>query len=222
MKHLFLSTLFFILFVNNTVYCQSDSNPNSQYLGTTSGLYILNSASKEKIKTVFLFKDFNHQTIIYDDSNKQFKLNNFNIDLVNNSFVSKVNKDTLFTFTSIPKVIVNNREFVKKDNFIHEKFVEGKKIDFYRKFFSVKKEQSFDKMTGKLIKPEHYVEKRSYLLIDNLKKKTMYFSKLNKKKILKFLNESDRNKVISYSKKEKLSFKKAVDLKKILNYYNSI
>ncbi len=227
MKYLNILFTLFVLF-SYTIHSQSgalggsDSNPNSQHLGTTAGIYLLNSSSKSKIAKIFLFNSFQNDAVIFDANSKKYKISNFNIDLITNSFVSKVSKDTLFTFSSISKAVIQNREFSKMNNFIHEKLAEGDKINFYIKHFSKRKEKEVDKMNGKLIKPEHYVSKLEYILIDEIKKETISLSRLRKKKVISLLNEDYRSQVITYAKKNKLSFKDKIDLKQILQYYNSI
>ncbi|MHB0754223.1 hypothetical protein [Polaribacter sp. M15] len=222
--------LIIILLVLNTIVIQAqsaalggtDSNPNSQHLGTTAGIYVLSPKSKVNIKKVFLFDNFNNKAIIVDRSNKKFKITNFNIDLVSNLFVSKFKNDSLYTFTNINKAFVNNREYIKKEKYIYEKSVEGDKLNLYLKLFSKRKEKEFDKMNGKLIKPEHFVKKKEYIFENVTNNKSASFSRLKKKVIINLIDGKLKNQVVTFAKKNKLSFKRYTDLKKILNYYNKL
>ncbi|MDE0535696.1 hypothetical protein, partial [Tenacibaculum sp. L6] len=219
----FISILFFLTTI--LTYSQSSffivqSNPDTEFVRTSSGLYKMTNPENE-IKRLYYFKSFKNKAVI-KDSKKEFKINNFNIDLVDNNFVSKINNDTIFVFNELNKAFINNKEFIKKDNIIYEILVNGDRIELKVKHFSEKRDEIIDNLTGKILKPKHYIPKKEYVLLDKSSLKTSTFKKIKKKNIINLVDNEFKNDLIRFSKKEKLSFKNEKELKKILNYYNSL
>jgi len=219
----FITILFFL--TNILTYSQSSffivqSNPDTEFIRTSSGLYKMANPENET-KRLYYFESFKNKAVI-KDSKKEFKINNLNIDLVDNSFVSKINKDSIFVFTNLKKAFINNKEFIKKDNSIYEILVSGKKIELKVKYFSEKRDEIIDNLTGKTLKPKHYIQKKEYVLLDKLSLETSTFKKIKKKNIINLVDKEFKDDLIRFSKKEKLSFKNEKELKKILNYYNSL
>lgn len=226
MKKIQILTMILLFMISNFIYSQSsfkivDSSPESNFSKTSSGFYRM-SETKEKIKRVFYYDKFNNKAIIFNENNKKYKINNFNIDLIDNSFVSKINNDSLFVFSTLEKALINNKEFIKKENSIYEVLVKGEKIDLIARFISSKREEIIDKLNGKVITPAHYRVKKEYVLVDKISDKTLDFKKIKKKTILSFINKKDKNKLINYATEKKLSFRKEKHVKQILNYYNSL
>ncbi|MDO6674821.1 hypothetical protein Q4517_04580 [Tenacibaculum sp. 1_MG-2023] len=226
MKKIQILAMILLFMINNLVYSQSsfrvvDSSPKSSFSKTSSGFYRMSEA-KGKIKRVYYYEKFNNKAIILNVNKKKYKINNFNIDLIDNSFVSKINNDSLFVFSNLEKAYINNKEFIKKGNSIYEVLVEGKKVDLKVSFISFKREEIIDKLNGKVIKPAHYRIKKEYVLVDKISDKVSNLNKIKKKTILSFIDKKNKKMLISYAKKKKLSYRKEKDVEQILKYYNSL
>ncbi|RKF04619.1 hypothetical protein C8N26_1292 [Tenacibaculum lutimaris] len=223
-KNVFLITL---LFTFSAIYSQSslvtiNRNQDLGLFNSSSGVYEMMNNVKQ-IKKLYYFKSFNNKTIINIKNGKKYKINNFNLDLVDNLFVSKVNNDSLFVFSSIESAIINNREFIKQDGGIYEVLVKGKRVNFKIRYYSEKKDEVIDRLNGKVVKPMRFVLKKEYYLVNNKTSSLKILNKLNKKKLLKFIEDNKlENEVLNFIKKKKLSFKKEEEIKQILNYYNSL
>ncbi|WP_299008920.1 hypothetical protein [uncultured Tenacibaculum sp.] len=227
MKKIQLFTVILLFMFNNLIYSQSsfriiDSGPKNSFTKTSSGFYRTSSETSENLKRVHYYEDFNNKAIIFDKDNKKYKINNFNIDLIQNYFISKINKDSLFVFSSINKVIINKKEFLKKDNKIYEVLAKGNRLNLEVNFISSMREEIIDKLNGKIVKPAHYIIKKEYLLENKVHGKKIKLKKIKKKLIFNHIEKSLKKQVQLYVDTNNLSFRKEEDLKNILNYYNSL
>lgn len=226
MKKIQNLAMIFLFMFNSLIYSQSslrvvDSSPKSTFSKTSSGFYRM-SETKESIKRVYYYEDFYNEAVIFDINKKKYKINNFNIDLIDNYFVSKINKDSLFVFSTLDKAKIGGKEFIIENNNIYEVLVEGKRLNLNIGFLSSKKEELIDKLNGKVIKPAHYRISKKYILKDRINGKVLNFKKIKKKLLFKHIDKNLKKEVESYIKENNLSFRREKDVKSILNYYNSL
>ena len=219
--------LYFILLLSNiSLSAQSlgnlDSNPNTAYMVTSAGLYIMSSTTGKPIKKLFLYKDFYNPSVIYTNSKVNYMINNINVDLIDQNFVSAYKKDSLFTFTNVDKVKINDKIFLKKNKTILEVISQGKKVNLYIRYFAKKKEQELDKMNGSVSKPERFVLRKEFIFENAITKQLSKHRKIKRSIFLSMLDSKSKDRVTKYAKKNNLSYKNINELKKIINYYNSL
>jgi len=171
----------------------------------------------------YLFDEWDNKAIVYTKDNYTYSLKNINLNIKRNSFVSKVGKDSVFTFdmNNIDKIIINRK--IYKSVFSED----GKRI-----YQVVYENTNFSILRGFTIQtvpssPNPMVNRR----VDRLVRKQVLFLKkddavkkfkLNKRKVLGLVNAADEEDVLRYAKDEKLSFRKEEDLNKILEYSSSL
>lgn len=197
-----------------------DSNPDTGFKPIAPGVYKMTTDTND-VKDLYYFKSFDNTSVI-EFSGKSYKINNLNVDITNNNFVSQVANDSLFVFSNLDKAFINNKEFIKKDNSIYEVLVNGNKITLEIKNLAVLRDEIIDRLTGKPLQPKKYILKKEYIINNKQTESISSLRKLKKKSILSFINKKYKKEVLDFSKKQKLSFKDEKDLKKILNYYNSL
>ncbi len=204
--------LFYLLFIITIT-------ANSQ-ITYKKGNYIFYKAEKSnKTKgTKFLLKKFVHNGVITTFYNKSYETANINIDLTTNNFVSKINKDSLFVYNNLKKVVIDGDVFEKRGDKIFRVISKGKKISLYKYSFKEKTKPRIDKYSKEIKSPSKWKLREEYFYEKNgngLKK-----IKLKKRNFLKLLKSNKY--VKEFIKKESLSIKKDKDLEKILNYYNNL
>jgi hypothetical protein len=161
----------------------------------------------------FLFDSWNNFASIYINNKKKIDLQNINFNTQNSTFISKISKDSIFTFYYIDKVIINDRVFIQINNKFYENIASFNNSSLL-KAYSLEIVPEKHKITNTIIGPGKYEIKSEYFLNynGNLEK-----FKLRKKDILNKSN-SRKNIVIRYVKNNKLSFSKEEDVIKIFNF----
>ncbi len=171
----------------------------------------------------FLFKNWNSFIILKNELGKETVLNNANFNTKVGTF-ALATKESIYLLDVVryKKIIFNDKIFLNTYNPINksrrylETIYDSNKFKFLKDHTLVIKETE---NAGGYIKGKiKYINKpKYYYSADNA------FKEINLKKtdILK-LFEGKSDQILSFSKKEKLSFKKEDDLKKIFTYYNSL
>jgi hypothetical protein len=172
--------------------------------------------------TEYLFDEWNNYAIIHTEDNQKFGLKNINLNIKQNSFVSKIDNDSLFTFNfnNIKKVEINGKIYKNyywnDDNRVYEIIYEGNGWSIIKGFKIVEVTGSANPMLNRT--RDRLVRKWFYYLKDD---KGIHHFKLSRGKILKVLDisEAEKSKIIDYSKRNKLSFKDEDEVKQILEFY---
>ena len=169
--------------------------------------------------SVHLFPEWNNRGVIITNEGQKFGLNNININIERNTFEAKISQDTLFTFNfnNIDRFVINNRVFknfyYSNDNRIFELIYESKDVTIMKGHRVQLVEGSANPMVNR--KNDKYVQKSSMFVKRGSKIENF---KLNKKKVLGLFNDSEKiKKIEDYADSNRLSFKKAEDVKKILS-----
>jgi len=207
---------------NNAQALSSAGNANVQQHGTAS--YFINP--KREVKgSIHLLEKWDNRAVMVTLDGSKYRVDNININLKNQSFESKFSKDSLFTysFNALDRFIINNKVyknfFYNEDNNIYEIIHES---DAYTLLKANKLElvegsanPMLNRKSDKYIKKTHY-----YVKTDN---KISRF-KMKKKKILKLISkdETTRDAVEAYAKKNNYSFRKDHHVSKILEYVQTM
>lgn len=193
------------------------ANSNSSY---GSAMRFVNPARPIE-GNVHLFDGWNNTAVIHTTDNQQFLLKNINLNLKRNTFESKIDDNQIFTFNfnNIDRFVVNNKVYKNfywnDDSKVYEMVYEGNDFQLLKGYNVTLVEGSANPMLGR--KNDRYVKKPHFYLRQDGKIKTF---KLKKKRVLKLTNgdEAKADMIIDYAKRNKLSFKKAYDVKKILEF----
>ncbi|MGK0422052.1 MAG: hypothetical protein ACJAVE_000738 [Polaribacter sp.] len=171
----------------------------------------------------YLFDEWDNGARIYTKDNNKFSLKNINLNIKRNSFVSKLGKDSIFTYNmnNIDKIIIDRK--IYKNIFSEE----GKRV-----YQVVYEETNFSILKGFSIQtvfssPNPMVNRKSDRLV---RKEVLYLKKdnavkrfkLTKKRVLGLVSANNKKEVLRYAKDEKLSFRKEQDIHKILEYSNTL
>ena len=238
MKNISLPVFYFLFLLNSSLFAQEDTTNNIGF--SQNSAINLSAAASTNVqahgrsgyfynpKTIvegseYLFDVWENLAFVFTKDNYKYSLKNINLNIKTNSFVSKISKDSIFTFNmnNVEKIVINNK--VYKNVFSQD----GKKICevlYDSDNFSILKSFSLQRVEAS---PNPMVNQKNDRII---RKKTFYLLKddsfrkfrLRKRKVLKLIDESLLDEVKSYVKKNKLSFRKEIDLKQILNYYNGL
>ena len=169
--------------------------------------------------SIYMFEDWFNQAILQTKDKKRMALNNVNYNIRRNRIAAKFSRDSLFVLdlASLDKVIINGQSFKKLDpdldGRIFEVIFETEKADLLSFHFLKIVEGSANPMVNRKVdKFKHSKELLLYMDGDLIP------LRLKKKEILKVLakNESEENAIIGYYKENRLSYKNAADLKKVL------
>jgi hypothetical protein len=171
----------------------------------------------------YLFDEWGNRAVVFTKDNYTYSLKNINLNIKRNSFVSKLGKDSIFTFNmnNIDRIII--KEKIYKSVFSED----GKRISqviyentdcLILKGFSI---QTVPSSPNPMVnrKVDRLVRKQVlFLKKDNAIKRF----KLTKRRVFDLINPDNKEAVLTYAKEKKLSFRKEEDLNKILEYSSSL
>lgn len=193
------------------------ANSNNSF-GASATFY---NPARPREGSVHLFKNWNNTAVIHTTDDQQFLLKNINLNLERNTFESKIDENEIFTFNfnNIDKFVVNNKIYKNfywnDDSKVYEVIYEADKFQLLKGYNVTLVEGSANPMLGR--KNDRYVKKPHFYLREDGKIKGF---KLKKSRVLKLVDgdEAKADKIINYAKDNKLSFKKAYDVKRILEF----
>lgn len=171
----------------------------------------------DKNNDLYTFPNWNNTGVIYLDS-KAYHLANINFNVTRNSFDSRINRKKLFAFKSsrIDSVSINNLMFKKFGNSFYEVLCENDSNVFLKKH-----DITFQKGIENRLGGGTLGKTKTLLAFNYLVKSGDVFKRveLNKSSILELLvSESDRESLINYVKKERLSYKRVKDVTKMFEF----
>lgn len=167
----------------------------------------------------YLFNDWRNSARIYVMNSQSFLLKNINLNLMRNTFETKVAADSLFTFNfnNIEKIVINNKTYknyyYNDDNRVCEVIFESDEYAILKGFKVELVEGSANPMLNRTA--DKYVRKRNYFIKT---KNTVKPFRLKKSRVMKLVAEHKTEEILAYAKQNKLSFKKEADVKKILEF----
>jgi hypothetical protein len=143
---------------------------------------------------------------------------NFNVKL--EQFVINVAKDSLFTLkkTRVSLIEYDSKAFVIFNNKYYERLSDGE-LTILKDYYLTIKPGAVDPISKSKISEDQYLIKSRYY---SKKGQIIEELRVSKKNILKLLSKEKINKIKGYIKENNYSVKNDLDLKKILNYYNSL
>ena len=166
----------------------------------------------------YLFDTWKNDAIIETKDNKKFRLRNINIDLRRNSFQSRIDNDSIFTFNlnNIEKFVINNKVF---KNVFYDGGKRVYQVVYESDAYSILKAYDVKLISGSpnpMVNRmrDKYVRKESYFLKQDNKVKPF---RLTKRKLQTLIGDETKiNELDAYMKKYKLSYKKELDVQKAL------
>ena len=207
----------------------SIANNQAQAMGTAShglassygSIVSVSNPRRRTEGTFYMYDNWQNYAVIHTSDNQKFALRNINLNLQRNVFEARVEGDSIFTFNfnNIDKFIVNGVEFKNyywnDDNRVYQVIYEGEDLQLLKGFKVDLVEGSANPMLNRA--NDRYVRKEYYFVRE--KGKISKF-KLKKSKILKLVggDEGKANEILNYARRNKLSFSKENDVKKILEY----
>ncbi len=231
-----MKRILFILVVSAVTFnlsAQSTETTNTSFANAAD--IALNSAGSNNVRahgTAFLFVNPKRQTegsfylfdtwkndaIIETKDNKKFRLRNINIDLRRNSFQSRIDNDSIFTFNlnNIEKFIINNKVF---KNVYYDGGKRVYQVVYESDDYTILKAYDVKLISGSpnpMVNRmrDKYVRKESFFLKQDNKVKPF---RLTKRKIQTLVGDETKiNELDAYMKKYKLSYKKELDVQKAL------
>tara|TARA_B100000787_G_C16198053_1_gene302480 strand:+ start:3283 stop:3990 length:708 start_codon:yes stop_codon:yes gene_type:complete len=205
---------------NNNESLSSGASSNIQAHGSSAYFY---NPRIPVDGSEYLFDEWENRAIVYTKDKYTYSLKNINLNIKRNSFVSKVGKDSVFTFdmNNIDKIIINRKiyksVFSENGKRIYQVIYEDTNFSILRGFTIQRVPSSPNPMVNR--KTDRLVRKRIlFLKKDNAVKRF----KLTKKRVLGLVNVANEEEVLRYAKDKKLSFRKEEDLNKILEYSGSL
>jgi len=175
--------------------------------------------------SIYFYDKWSNYAIVETKDRKRFAVNNINLNLRRNRFISKIGQDSLFIFNmeKVNKIIIDGKSFKRIDSEvggrIFELLFESDDVSIL-KFHKVKLiESSANPMVNR--KTDRFVKKESLFAYQDGK---VFDFKLRKKDVLKLItsNETEESKLIEYYTKNKLSYKSIKDLRQVLSSINTI
>ncbi|MBT8268335.1 MAG: hypothetical protein KJN59_03855, partial [Bacteroidia bacterium] len=157
--------------------------------------------------------------------NQQYLMKNINLNLQRHTFESKIAQDTLFTFNfnNIDKFVVNNKVYRNyywdDDNRVYEVIYDGKDYQVIKGFKLEIIEGSANPMLNR--RSDKYAKKEAYYIRKEGKIKPFRLSKGRIMKLFKSDEEKSKE-LLQFVRENKLSFKKEYDIRRLLEFSDSI
>ncbi len=234
-----------LLTILNILFVISSFSQNAEVIGGTTGnnqgMFSssgINNGQGVWVKSVnkdnpvdgspYLFEDeITHNKSVVYTYDKKYQVAGLNYNVYFDRFDVKVSQDSVFSINSnsIKKVVSNNKEFVRIKNeegkmrfYEYIGNIDGNKLIIAYKTQIV--EAPISPLTQEKIRNDKIVIKENHFILseDNF----LSDFKLKKNNIIKLLASDKKQNVLNYAKDYNLDFKETQDLKKILQYYNSL
>lgn len=229
MKRLIFS---FCLLATSIAFAQNSNVENNaaQTINTVLGAanngygssFKFNNPRRATIGTYYLFDKWDNYAQIVTTDGKTYSIRNLNLNIRQNSFESKVDSENIFVFNfnNIQKFIINNKAYKKffsqEGGKVYQIIYEHTDYTILKGFDVELIEGSANPMVNR--KNDKYVRKDYYAIKKGDEIKRM---RLRKKNIVKLIGQKKQNEILDYAKTQELSFKKEIDVKKILDHFNA-
>lgn len=156
MKKYLIVILFFCYGINYT-YSQRVTIKNIESrLVTHQGVEFIGEL-KDKNNDLYKFQNWKNLGHIHQDG-KIYMLSNLNFNIVNNSFVSRIDRNKMFVFKNslIDSVVINNHTFKNMNNYFYEVLSEKGSYMFLKKYDFNYQEGKVSRMGGSVGQPKLY------------------------------------------------------------------
>ncbi|MCF6180826.1 hypothetical protein [Lutibacter sp.] len=206
------------------ILCFLYNNSNAQRISikriesrliTNEGIEFIGSI-KDKNRDLYIFQKWNNNGILFVN-NKRYLLSNINFDITTNSFESRISRKKYFSFknSEIDSVFINNLLFKKIGNSFYEVLFEKGNFLFLKKHDITYQKGIENRIDGSVGKSKALLSYKYLVKINNKFKKI----ELNKKNIISLFDDKlEREKLIQFVKKNKLSYRSLKDVIKIFKF----
>jgi hypothetical protein len=171
---------------------------------------------KDHSNDLYAFSNFDNNGYIYRD-NKTYNLTNLNFNVTTNSFESRIDRNRNFSYrnTSLDSIKINKHFFKKIGNIFYEVLFESSTQQFLKKYEVKIKPGTFNRLDGSTGKPKEELDFRYLIKLND----DYIMVELSKNDILDLINdEQDKEKLETFVKDERLSYRKEDDIVKILEF----
>jgi hypothetical protein len=198
----------------------SAASNNIQSHGTSGYFY----NPRRKIEgTEYLFDSWENSAVVYSNDDYKYIINNINLNIKSNSFLSKIGKDSIFTYNmnGIDRIIINNKTYKniysEKGKTICEVVFESDDFSILKGFDIKTIQSSPNPMINR--KNDRMVRKKRFYV---LKDKTLDSFRFARRKVMALIAPKKKSEVKKYVKRNSLSYRDENDVKQILNYNSTL
>jgi len=176
----------------------------------------------------YLFKSWNNRSkIIYE--NKEFIINNFNYNIYSERFESKLSEDSIFIINprNVKNILINDKLFGRyldpefQRNSYFEEISKFEDHLLLKKYIVKIKKGSINPLTKEKLTNDALVMDEIFYLCD-LKDMTLKKTKLKKSTFLQLFKKEYIDDLNEFVKINKLHYNDVDDIKKIVQYYNTL
>lgn len=167
----------------------------------------------------YLFDDWDNSAVVYTKDNYTYAIKNINLNIKRNLFLSKLSKDSIFTFNmnSIDRIVIDSKIYKniysEKGRTICEVIFESKQFSILKGFYLQSVEGSPNPMINR--STDKIIRKKRYYLLEDDSLDTFRFVK---RKVLTLVGLDKVTLVKEYAKRNDLSYRKEEEVKQILKY----
>ena len=205
---------------NSSINLTSAASTNIQNHGTSGYFY---NPKRAIDGTEYLFDEWENKAVVYTKDNYKYSLKNINLNIKRNLFLTRLSKDSIFTFNmnGIDKIVVNNKVYKniysEKGRTICEVLFESDKFSILKSFYLHTVEGSPNPMINRV--NDKIIRKNTFYV---LKGESLIKFRFTKRKVLTLIDSDRIDAIREYVKLKNLSFRKEKDVKQILNYNTSL
>ena len=176
----------------------------------------------------YLFKSWNNPSkIIYE--NKEFPIDIFNYNIYSERFESKLSEDSIFIINprNVKNILINDKLFGRyldpefQRNSYFEEIIKIEDYILLKKYVVKIKKGSINPLTKEKLTNDALVMDEIYYLCD-FKDMTLKKTKLKKSTFLQLLKKGNIDDINGFVKINKLKYNDVDDIKKIVQYYNTL
>jgi len=196
-----------------------------------NGFKVGNDENRAKVDgSPYLFKSWNNPSkIVYGD--KVYTVAIFNYNIYSERFEAKLSEDSLFIINprNIKKVVINGKVFGRyldpefQRNSYFEEIAKINDDNLLLKKYTVKiMPGPLNPLTKEKLRNDRLVQGENYYICDLKDENKLKKIKLKKSTIQSFFRKEVLDDIKIYVKENHLNYRDIVDVKKIVQYYNSL
>ena len=206
--------------LNSAMNLNAAASSNIQSHGSSGYFY---NPKRAVDGTEYLFDDWENDAVVYTKDNFKYSIKNINLNIKRNLFLSKLSKDSIFTFNmnSIDRIVIDNKIYKniysEKGRTICEVIFESDQFSILKGFHLQSVEGSPNPMINRAT--DKIIRKKRYYVLEDDSLNTFRFAK---RKVLTLVNVDKVTIIKEYVKRNDLSYRKEEDVKQILEYNTSL
>jgi len=193
------------------------------------GIKDINSRNLPKVDgSPYLFKTWNNPSKIYY-SDKVYIISSFNYNIYSERFESKLSEDSILIINprNIQNILINDKLFGRyldpefQRNSYFEEIIKFEDKLLLKKYIVKIKKGSLNPLTKEKLTNDALIVDEIYYLCD-LKDMSLKKIKLKKSTILSLVKEESKEELNGFVKTNKLNYNDIDDIKKIVQFYNTL